>query len=320
MPTLSGVQLQWSRLFQPYALNFVQYRKVMNLTLTAAAADDVTPFTVLPMVFEDVRQFTVPGSQLAAGTYYEFRKGFPFPTYTYYSDSVVVKTFDASSPFVNHVTPIGTNQSLSVYWQQPEYGTGLVGYNVRVLYLGYGNGGLSHAGWNVSQLNVFATYHLALTQTSIFVGCTDGVNGCLAPYTTYLLEFAAVRERGLDAPSYVYTSTKKTAVVTKVITDFIYVYGGWIVVDLQQSVAQYNGSALTSTVLWPAYVVSHKGDINVTLSGESTVSSMSGTAVQITLGDAEYSSLVRQIGSHAYSPLRLVTGTHQSFVLTSYCM
>ena len=320
-PTLSGIQLQFSQLFEPYALNFVQYRQVVNLTLSAAASDAATPWLTLPMVFDsDAHAFLIPTHALLSGTYYELRQGYPFPTYTYYSDSAIVKTFDASSPFVNHVTPIATNGSLAVYWQQPEYLVGIVGYQVRVLFAGVGNGGLANANWNVSTLHVFGTYQVPLTQDSVLVGCaSDGSSGCLAPFTTYLLEFTVIRETGLDAPSYVYAATLPT--VAAAATDFIFLHGGWIIVDTKQALPFYNSTPITATVLAPAYVASSDGSINVTLTAESTVTSMANsTAVTIAVGSAEYGQLVSQLALHASTGLSLVVGDPTAFLLTPYCL
>ena len=319
-PTLGGVQLQFTLLFEPYALNFVQYRQVANLTLSVSGNDVATPWLTLPMVFDsNAHTFLIPTHALLSGTYYELRQGYPFPTYTYFSDSVIAKTFDASSPFVNHVTPIATNESLAVYWQQPEYADGIVGYQVRVLFAGVGNGGLGNASLNVSLLNVFATYQVPLTQTSVFVGCSSGPgNNCLAPSTTYLLEFTVIRQTGSDTPSYVYASTLQT--VAAAVTDFIFVHGGWIVVDMRHPIPFYNGTPITSTVLAPAYVVSSNGNINVTLTASSTVTSTSNSSMKIAIGDVEYGELVSQLALHAYSGLNLVVGDPTWFPLTSYCL
>ena len=272
-------------------------------------------------MFEDVQQFLIPSHALLSGVSYELRQGYPFPTYTYYSDSAIVKTFDTSSPFVNHVTPIATNESLAVYWQQPEYADGIVGYQVRVLFAGVGNGGLGSANWNVSLLNVFGTYLVPLTQTSVFAGCTSVSNGnCLVPYTTYLLEFTVIRQTGSDTPSYVYASTLQTVVYVPVVTNFIFLHGGWIVVDTKQSIPFYNNTPITSTVLAPAYVASSDGNINVMLTAGSTVTSTSSSAVLVTVGNAEYGQLVSQLALHAYTGLSMVVSDPTWFSLTSHCL
>ena len=322
MPVLEGVLLQWSHLFQPYALNFVQYRKVVNLTLTAAGADTVTPYGVLPMVFQDVQQFTVPQSVLAEGTFYEFRQGFPFDTYTYYSDSVVVKTFDASSPYVNHVTPLATNQSLSVYWQVPEYSSGLVSYRIRVLYLGYGNGGASNAAtWNVSKLNVFATMQLLASQTSFFVGCDDGGSGCLVPYTKYVLEFTGVRDTGDDMPVYVYTSTKHTVIAArKDNTAAMSLYIGPISVTLLSPIsAVYSNTPINDTVFANTTLISARGDIKMTLY-TSTVTSFGQHNVSILMTKEEHREMIKRVYAIAsFSPLSLKFG-NTSIAVTMLCM
>ena len=319
-PTLSGVKLQFTKLLQPYALNFVQYRQVANLTLTAAQLDLSTPWKTIPAVFEDVQQFTIPSSILDNGTYYEIRQGFPFPSYTYYSSSAVVKTFDASSPFVNHVTPIATNQSLAVYWQPPEYIAGIAGYQVTVLYLVTGNGGITNAAWNVSRLNMVATFQIPLTQLSIFVGCTDGVSGCLAPDTTYLLEFTVVRE-GVSSTSFVYTSTKKTVIAArKDNTAAMSLYIGPISVTLLSPIsAVYSNTPINETVFANATLISARGDIKMTLY-TSTVTSFGQHNVSISMTPEERRDLIKKVYAIAsFSPLSLKFG-NTSIAVTMLCM
>ena len=211
MPTLDGVQLEWSQLFQPYALNFVQYRKVMNLTQTAAA-DDLTPFTVLPMVFENsAQQFVVPQDVLLVGTYYEFRLGFPFPSYTYYTDSVVVMTFDSESPFVNNLVNSTTSTSISLSWEIPEYADGIFSYEVSYYVGDLGNGGVNNPSWNVSALTFLGMMQATLIDSTAVLGCPSGTGpSCLVPYTTYLVQVTVIRKAGPDAPLTVYIATAPT--------------------------------------------------------------------------------------------------------------
>ena len=213
-PQLTGVLLQWSILFEPYALNFIQYRAVANLTLSKSGNDLSTPFTTLPMSFENAitHQFTVPQHALIAGAYYEFRLGYPFESYTYYTNSMFTKTFDASSPFVNNVQTWSIDTILSVSWGEPAYSDGIVGYSVSIWYEQIGNAGIARAqAWNVSTLNLVTSFDLTLAQTSFVYGCTAlGASDCLWPFTTYVVGVSVIRQTGVDVPEYIYVSTMAT--------------------------------------------------------------------------------------------------------------
>jgi len=323
-PTLTGVQLQWSHLFTPYIHNFVQYRTIVNQTLSQTMTDFSTPYVTLPMVFENSHtlEFLVPRSALVDGTHYEFRLGYPFSEYTFYTNTLIAKTFDSNSPFVSNIVTSSTNSSIKMSWIQPEYSDGLLGYKVDILYLVGGNGQLTNPQWNVSTLTLAYSYRLSLTDLSLVQGCgADGVTGCLIPYTTYLVQISVIRESGVDKPKAIYVSTSQTP-VEKHDTASIFVYGGRINVNFVSTTAWYNTStAISSTMFWPAYIASQLGDIQVNLTSSLVTSVAGSNNVTLTLSSIEYSSLVSQvIASNAYSKMTLYFGGNRTLGLSVYCL
>ena len=323
-PQLTGVLLQWSILFEPYALNFIQYRAVVNLTLSESGNDLSTPFTTLPMSFENAitHQFTVPQHALIAGAYYEFRLGYPFESYTYYTNSMFTKTFDASSPFVNNVQTWSIDTMLSVSWGEPEYSDGIVGYNVSIWYAQIGNAGIARAQtWNISTLNLVTSFDLTLAQTSFVYGCTAlGASDCLWPFTTYVVGVSVIRQTGVDVPEYIYVSTMATAVASHN-TSSLFLYGGRINMHFVGAVPMSANATIGSTFLSPVRLINEKGDLSLNLT-ESTVVSSSNTSVHIFLSGAEYLSLVSTIylPAFTFSSMTLLYGNGQSIPLSIYCL
>ena len=213
MPLLTGMLLQWSHLFLPYEENFVQYRQVVNLTLSETMNDVTTPYTTLPMVFANgnTQQFLIPRSALSDGTYYEFRLGYPFPTYTFYTNTMIAKTFDVNSPFVNSIESSSLDTIFHMSWGAPEYSKNIIGYNVSIYHKQHGNAGATNPTWGSVGSTLVTSFQLPLTQLSFSYGCTDlTANDCLTAFTTYLVQIAVIRTTGQDQPKNVYVSTQHT--------------------------------------------------------------------------------------------------------------
>ena len=322
---LDGVLLQWSVLFEPYGLNFVQYRRVSNLTLSVTGNDDITPFSTLAMAFQSgsAHQFTVPRSGLVDGAYYEFRMGYPFTAYTYYTNSLIVKTYDVNSPYVGNVQSSSTDTQIVVSWTQPEYSDGIVGYAVTVLYQQAGNGGLTNPGWNPNALNTVTSARLSLTQTSIVVGCIDlSALNCLQPYTTYLFEIAVIRQSGQDAPKAVYVSTEHS-IPSRHNSSLLFLYGGWITMNFTVAVPLYNNASIGSTFLGLARLATVNGDLQLNLTS-STVTSITDTSLKITMSYSEYQFIMAYFAvyTNLWSAARIYYGNSlQSNVpITVYCL
>lgn len=306
----------------PYEHDFVQYRPVINLTLTATDQEQ-TPFITLPMVFPNAHtlEFTVPAHVLLPGKHYEFRLGFAFSTYTYYTNQVVAKTFDSSSPFVSHVQMMSTSNSITVSWLEPEYAEHIIGYSLRVLYNQLGNGdATNYRQWNVSMLSVFDSRSLTLSQTSQTITCSSTVSSrCLSPFTTYVLEIAVIRETGHDMPSYYYVSTQKVPVVKKNTAAFN-LHAAHILVSFLNGVeALPVGTRLVSTAYSPAYITSQNSDLLFGLN-RSTIESVSSNVVKITFSEDEYSLILKQLLSLSFSPLTLHYGQSQTILMSVSCL
>ena len=321
---LDGVLLQWERLFEPYVLNFVQYRIVTNLTLAAAFPFDTSPFTTLPMVFQNAltRSFTVPRAALMDGTFYEFRLGFTFSTYTYYTNILLAKTFDANSPFVGNVQSVSSDTSITVTWSEPEYNDGIVGYKVNVFYKQPGNGGLVNPSWDAGSLSVVAAMGLPLTQRNVTVGCLGTeTSGCLSAYTTYMFQISVLRQAGLDGPKNVYVSTQRAS-PNRFNSSSLSLYGGWLAINFTTPIPQYDNVPLSSTFLQPARVQTQLGDIDLDLAN-SMVHSTSATSVKIVFDYAgfEYLYLTQSLNAHFYwTTASLHYSGNTSIVLSIYCL
>lgn len=319
------MQLQWSKLFVPYALNFVQYRRVANLTVTLTG-NDFSSYTTLPMVFENARtlDFKVPRSTLVDGVYYEFRLGFAFPTFTYYTNTRVLKTYDANSPFVGNVKTASTNSSISVTFSAPEFFDGVVGYSARLLYKDKGNGDVINPQWSASSLTVVESRDLSLTDTMLVFGCAEYTeDNCLVPFTLYAIELTVIRENGRDAPKTVYAATKVTTkVVVRRDRADLFLHGASIVVTFLNAVPMYgNNTAIGSTLFGSgAYIVNKKQDISQTLS-LSTVTSVSSTVVRIVMPESEYQKLVANVRapSLTFSTMYLHYGENKTIEMGTYC-
>ena len=322
-----GVTLQWTRLFEPHAQNFVQYRKVANLTASASENDLATPYTTLAMSFMSggAKHFTIPAYALAAGVHYEFRLGFPFPTYTYYTDTLIAKTFDAGSPFVNSIEIVASDVLSTVSWRAPEYDEGIVGYRVALLYREIGNGDLVSPQWLAAAdgLQLVSSTDLPLTETSVTLGCADVLSSsCLVAYTTYLVQISVIRQSGVDSAKSVYFSTLHTQVSARN-SSSMFLHGGRITMQFTVAVPTYNNVSIVSTFLWPLKLHNKRGDLALTELSQSRVKSISETAVEILLSDSEYNALVGQVKSptFVYSSMWLTYGSDQaSIVLQPYCL
>ena len=321
---LDGVLLQWSQLFEPYALNFVQFRPVFNLTLSITDNDYSTLYTTLPMVFQNglSHRFTVPAAALTPGAYYEFRLGYTFSDYTYYTTTQITKTFDSNSPFVNSFAAVRTDTHAMISWGEPEYSDGIVGYSVIVGYTIRGDGGLAQWGGSDS-LIVILDANVPLTQTSIDVGCVDiEDNACLFPYTRYRVSIAVIREGAQDEPKAFYFTTKHMT-QARFNTSSLHLYGGLITMNFTVPVPNYQSdpTPIASTFLSPVILTNKRGDIHLSLT-ESTVQSTSHNIVNIVLSKSEYSILVNKIMDphFLYSSMTVSYGGNSKLHLETYCL
>ena len=318
--------LQWTKLFEPYAQNFVQYRKVANLTASESENDLATQYTTLSMSFMSggAKQFVVPAHVLTAGAHYEFRLGFPFPSYTYYTNTLIAKVFDANSPFVNSVGTAASDVLSTVSWGAPEYSVGIVGYRVALLYKAVGNGDVVNPQWTAADnLQLVSSNDLPLTQTSIVLGCTDvSSSSCLAAFTTYLVQISVIRQSGVDSAKSVYFSTLHTQLSARN-SSTMFLHGGKITVHFTVAVPTYNNVSIGSTLLSPLTLHNKRGDLALSSLNQSRVQSISGTAVEIRLSESEYNALVGQLKmpAFAYSAMWLTYGGDQaSIALQPYCL
>ena len=325
--SLDGVVLQWTETIEPYGLNFIEYRRVMNATVSASYLD-YSPYLTLPMVFENAHSlvFKVPKEWLAEGAYYEFRMAYPFSSYTYRTNSLVVKTFDASSTYVTSVMWTSTHERIDVAWQAPEYSAGLIGYDVRVSYLFEGNGDLLNPSWVSSELTVLGRTQVDLASTSLTIGCNAAgarLIACLSVFTVYYVEISVIREGGTDEPRHFYIYT---TLLEKSSYDHseIYIYSG----DVFVTFVEPTGWALNGTVaigvspFAGARIESPSGDLVVELV-HSTVTSVAPNKLHILMSHHEFGSMRTQIGSddYAFTSLSLVyDGGNKSMPLSEFCL
>ena len=302
----------------------MQYRLVSNLTATATGTELSTGFVTLPMIFEDARtlQFLIPKEALIDGMSYEFRLGFPFPTYTFYTNTIVAKTFDASSPFVSHVQTSSTNSSISVSWDAPEYSDGIVGYSVAILFKTLGNGGSKHLSWHNSDLTNLATLDLALTQTSLTYSCSSGEMSCITPYTTFKVEISVIRETGQDTPTSVFVATSRTVIEAEHKDIALYFfYGKTVTLTFVDAVPYFSSdTVITSTFLHPAYLRTAVGEVHFQFIN-STVQSLSSNTMRISMPQDEWAVLYDQTNNNrTFSTATFYYGSGKSIPVSYYCL
>ena len=197
--------MQFTNLFQPYELNFIQYRQILNLTLQASGFDTTVPYSTLPVVFETNNDiFLVPKDFLLQGTYYEFRQGFPYPDYVYYCPSVVVQTFGVNASFVSNVQWTSTNTSISISWDAPAYTIGILEYEIMVFvgHLGSAASGQQNSTMTTCSPEIIPTlisnFSTNILEPYVMIGClshsTDYAARCLVPNTLYTVQIIVVRE------------------------------------------------------------------------------------------------------------------------------
>ena len=324
---LDGVVLQWTVTIEPYGLNFVEYRRVANPT-NAALGLDLSPYATVPMVFDNARSllFKVPMQWLVDGTFYEFRMAHPSTSYTYRSNSLVVKTFDASSPLVSSVAWTSTHDEIKLSWKAPEHSAGLIGYEIRVLYDEEGNGDHLDPSWTASELTALGETQVDLATTSVTIGCNTAsarLTECLATYTIYYVEISVIREGGTDEPSHYYIYT---TLLEKSSYDHseVYIYTGDVFVSLVAPIGWMSNDTVEigASPFAGARITSPSGDLVVELA-HSTVRSMSATQIKIVLSHEEYESMLTQIDRFTFSftSLSLVyAGGNKSMPMLEFCM
>ena len=202
--------LQWTKTLDPYWLNFIEYRKVRNVTQSVSGLD-FSAYQTLPVSF-DSEYFliiNVPNAWLEKSTFYEFRMVYPFARYTSRTNTLAVKTFGAMPRLVSNLRSESTASSISLNWSPPEFGSSLVGYDLRV-FQGQPVAGLLRREAAAND-TLIARLSLPLTQSSLAIDCNALNIPCLIAYTQYRITIAAVRELGTDEPFTFVTSTRETA-------------------------------------------------------------------------------------------------------------
>jgi hypothetical protein len=317
---LGGIRLQWSQLYQPYTLNFVQYRPIVNLTLTGPNNDNIAAFKTLSMVFESAfsKEFLIPRVYLGDGAWYEFRLGFVFSDYTAYTNTRTAKTFDASSPFVNSVVFQSTNQSISVSWEAPEYADGIVGYKTQISYL---QRGIVPGPWNTSLSTVLDATQVSLTHRTVMLGCSSfGTSGCLYPSTTYLIEIAVIRNSGIEKYVPFYYSTVATPMKATNMSQLFF-RGGSIKMSFVSAVPRYNNTPVSLSFLHPLRIGNANNNVNIDLTS-STVLSSSDASLVVWFSIGEFLDLSRQIYlANVFSAMTLYYGSPPNQLhLGHYCL
>ena len=321
-PTLSGVLLQWSYLFQPFSANFVQYRQVVNLTLTATQSDLSTPYVTLPMVFANAEtlEFTIPSHSLSVGTYYEFRLGFPFPTYTFYTNTIVAKTFDSRSPFVSGIISSSTNSSISMSWNPPEYSDGVIGYSIQIYYKSVGNGGGHNRHWTSDQLISLSNFSLGVSQPDFVFTC-DLSGSCLSAYTIYRIDISVNRQGSQGAAVSAFVSTLQTVVpLVQHDSASIFLFGKTITLKRAHGSQNYGSpTPINATNIYPVYLSSAHGEISNFMLSTSTAQSIDNMTVELTMSEDEFIHLYTTIfDSPTYSAVSMTYGTPAVSVMVSY--
>ncbi len=286
--TRFGVLLSWDHLLRPVSLNFVQYRLISNIT-AARAFGSSNAFTTLDLSFRhaDQKEAFIPISLLAAGQHYEFRMGFPYVGFTYYSNSQFVKTFGAGSGYVGQVQWTSTNETIRVWWEAPEDTEGLIGIRVQLCLKEKGNGRLKSPSWSDDELVLVRSVELSAVSEIVELGCQSGPVSCLYPNTFYAIDIVTHRSTSVSLTKRVYASTK-APVVSSAPQDTAKVYS-WaegITLSFVEpiSVSYPVGTPLTQTFLHPAYVKNK--DISILLN-TSVVGGSSALVLNLTLGLAE---------------------------------
>ena len=316
--------LQWDRVQEPYAHNFVQYRPVLNLTSTLAYNDTITPWTTLPVIPREIASVLVPAISVFGGAYYEFRLGFQSGLHTSLSNSLVAKTFDATSPFVNSIAVNVFDTIMSVEWGEPEYSDNIVGYAVRIYYRQLGNAGNADPQWGASGSTLVTSFQLPLTRPSFTYGCTDlTAKDCLTAYTTYLVAISVIRTTGQGAPSNVYVSTQHT-IASLHNTSSIYLYALTITMNFTVNVPVYSVlTPINSTFLSPLSLrTTQVQDLNIVLT-HSTVQSVSNTSIKVTLSLSEYAFITTTVynRSFLFTPFLIEYGEERMLEPCSvYCL
>ena len=304
---LGGVLLQWDRVQEPYANNFVQYRPVSNLTSTLSYNDTITPWTTLPMIPRDIPSMLVPSSYLDGGAYYEFRLAFQSGIHTSHSNTqaLISTTYNAASFLIGNVETISFDTMISVSWNAPEYSDELIGYAVSVFFKASGNAGVADPQWGASGSTLLSSFQLPLTQLSFSYGCTDlTASDSLAPFTTYLVDIAVIRSTKTDVPKSIYVSTQHT-IASLHNTSSIYLYAVTITMNFTVAMPQYAaGTPINATILHPLNLHTTRiEDLNVNLT-QSTVESVSNTSMKVTLSLSEYKLIT---SATIYNPSFLFT-------------
>ena len=305
-PQLDGLVLQWTRLLDPYVLNYVEYRLVANLSLSYASQDS-SAFVTLPFTFTNAqtRQLKIPNSFFVPGSYYEFRLSFPYDSYVYYTNTIISKVFSANSSLVSNVQTSSTNSSVFVAWSLPEYTDNIVGYQLRLI---------------SPSSNTLTDLSLPSQVTSFTFDCLT--SGCLSPETTYSIGIAVIRGQQRDSFLFLKVTTKATpALQTKTESAELDIFRHSLHVSfLFAPVAYSSPTPVSSSFLSPAALVSQRQDTNVSLS-TSLVQTVSDTDVVVSLSSDEYSALMSQIASSlALSPLSLRYGVGHVIRIKYHCM
>ncbi len=305
----------------------MQYREVANLTVTRSANDVSTPFTTLPMLFTSAstREFVVPISVLKPGVYYEFRLGFPFTTHTYYTNSMLAKTFGPTSRVVANVVIKPSDTAVRLSWDAPENTIGFVGYRLAVYYSKLRNGAAKPFSPDADTrgLALFSSIEIVYALAAATFGCTNRSEPvpCLTPYTHYLMYFSVLRADGPDDVRTLPFTTLHDLQMSN--SSALFLYGATLALTLTTTLPVYANTPLGASLLYPVYLNNTNGDVTLALSEEGTVNSVSPSSVRISLVGADYDSLRAQLlaASLEFSPFSLFFGQESYRVPVSiYCL
>jgi hypothetical protein len=285
---LNGIKLFWSRTIEPLDLNFIQYRRVANVT-TAVTGTDTTPFTTLSIGLQSSvdRQVLVPSSNFQAGASYEFRLGFPHAEYTYFTNTMFAKAFGADSALASHALYTSTDKAITLSWDAPEYSDGLTGYQVSLWYKDISNGDVVDPMWATNELIRFGRQNLSSSAREAFFGCSDEQStiGCLIPYTLYLVEVAAIRNNFVETPLTFYATTAKLS------RDQVeaFAHSGDVYIKFQRNQTVFYGpnTPIAETIFTNASIKTINNDFFIDLR-TSTIQSISSSTFLLRLSDEDF--------------------------------
>jgi hypothetical protein len=252
----------------------------------------------------------LPSHLLLHGRFYEFRLGYRFPSYTYFSNVITIQTLSNSSLLVAKLHASTTNQSALITWAPPEYIADVVGYHVFVSFLASGSAGASTIG-DFASIGFSESIFLPLMQNSIFIGCLDNTldgSQCLSPFSSYLIRVAVITSKAPQKPSSLVFTTKATVTPTERFDEAsFYALAGLITLTFVAEMPVIaDTTPIAASFLNQSVIVSQDGGFRLALLS-ATVRSRSSTVINVHLSLAEMNHTISYIynASQSYSPLSL---------------